>query len=130
MAAAAILTYPDLYKAAVAASGNHDNRIYEMNSSEFFFGAPDTPGSARYDANQDLASQLKGALMLVQGDQDEDVPMASTSRLIEALNRAGKRYDYLDLPSAGHFGFDGQTSDYYRRRIWRFLIDNLDASPD
>lgn len=130
MAAAAILTYPDFYKAAVAASGNHDNRIYEMNSSEFFFGAPDTPGSARYDANQDLASQLKGALMLVQGDQDEDVPMASTSRLIEALNRAGKRYDYLDLPSAGHFGFDGQTSDYYRRRIWRFLIDNLDASPD
>jgi len=129
MAAAAILTYPDFYKAAVAASGNHDNRLYEMNSSEFFFGAPDARGSAHYDANQDLANRLSGALMIVHGDQDEDVPMASSSRLIEALNRAGKRYDYLDLPSAGHFGFDGQTSDYYRRRIWRFLIDNLDLRP-
>lgn len=130
MAAAAILVYPKFYKAAVAASGNHDNRVYEMNSSEYFFGAPNAPGAARYDANQDLAGQLEGALMLVHGDQDEDVPMASTSRLVEALNRAGKRYEYLNLPSAGHFGFDRQTSDTYRRRIWRFLIDNLDPLPN
>ena len=28
MAAAAILTYPDFFKVAVAASGNYDNNIY------------------------------------------------------------------------------------------------------
>ena len=34
MAFAAICTYPDFYKVAVASSGNHDNRIYNRTWGE------------------------------------------------------------------------------------------------
>jgi len=129
MTVAAMLAYPDFYKAGVAAAGNHDNLIYEQNSSELYWGVPGRPGSARYDSNAAAADRLKGALLLVHGDQDEDVNLASSTRLIDALNRAGKAYDFLLLPGSGHFNFDPATRDYYRRRTWSFLVQHLQAAP-
>lgn len=38
MAAAAILTYPDFFKVAVAASGNYDNNIYTKWWGEMYHG--------------------------------------------------------------------------------------------
>lgn len=129
MTVSAMLAYPEVYKVGVAAAGNYDNTIYEMNSSEFFWGTPGAPGSAAYDVVQAEAGKLSGALMIVHGDLDEDVALASSSRLMAALNRAGKRYETLILPGFGHFDFDAQTRTYYRLRLWRFLIDNLKPEP-
>ncbi len=125
MTVAAMLAYPEFYKVGVAAAGNHDNLIYEMNSSEFYWGTPGKPGSASYDTVASQAAKLSGALLLVHGDQDDDVTLSSSVRLIDALNRAGKRYDFLLLPGASHFNFEPATSEYYRRRMWGFLVENL-----
>lgn len=129
MTVSAMLAYPEFYKVGVAGAGNYDNGIYEMNSSEFFWGTPGKAGSATYDATQAQADRLAGALMIVHGDLDEDVALASSSRLMAALNKAGKRYDVLILPGKGHFDFDPQTRSYYRQRLWRYLIDNLKPDP-
>jgi dipeptidyl-peptidase-4 len=129
MTVAAMLAYPDFYKVGVAAAGNYDNLIYEMNSGEFYFGTPGQPGAAAYDSVATEAGKLKGALLIVHGDQDDDVSLANSVRLIDSLNRAGKRYDFLLLPGASHFNFEPATSEYYRRRFWGFLIDNLKPEP-
>lgn len=129
MTVAAMLAYPDFYKVGVAAAGNYDNLIYEMNSGEFYFGTPGQPGAAAYDSVATEAGKLKGALLIVHGDQDDDVSLSNSVRLIDSLNRAGKRYDFLLLPGAGHFNFDPATSEYYRRRFWGFLIDHLKPEP-
>jgi len=129
MATTAILLEPDLYKVAVASSGNHDNNIYEMGSGEFHFGHPITGpagGPEGYAANQALADRLQGELMIVHGMRDTDVPVTNSLRLIDALIKAGKRFEMLILPSQDH-GFTGIDADYAKIRMWTFMIDNLEA---
>lgn len=129
MTVSAMLAYPDFYKVGVAAAGNYDNMIYEMNSSEYYWGTPGQPGAASYESPAAVAKNLSGALLIVHGDQDLDVSLSHSVRLIDALNRAGKRYEFLLLPGSGHFNFDAATQEYYRRRQWAFLVEHLKADP-
>ena len=108
MSTAAILYYPDFFKAAVSCAGNHDNRIYNRWWSEKHHGIKeninetDTTFAYRISNNQELASRLKGHLMLVTGDMDNNVNPANTIRVINALIRANKRFDILLLPGQRH----------------------------
>lgn len=124
MSATAIMLEPDFYKVAVSSAGNHDNNIYEMGSSEYHFGDPFIgPAGSKtgYATNQELASRLKGKLLLIHGMLDDDVPVANSLRLMDALIRAGKDFDTLILPSQRH-AFDGVHGDYVRIKRWQYLI--------
>lgn len=130
MAVAAMLHDPGFYKAGVACSGNHDNTIYEMNSSEFYWGDPRaaiTGGGARYATNLERADRLAGALLLMHGETDDDVSLAHTMRLVDALMRAGKLFDLLVLPGRGHeYGYpDAPAAEYTQRRLWRHFVEHL-----
>ncbi len=52
-----------------------------------------------YADNLRLAGNLKGKLLLVIGTSDV---ISGTMRVVDALIRAGKPYDLLVLPGAGH----------------------------
>lgn len=118
MAAAAILTYPDFYKVAVAASGNHDNNQYIQWWGETFHGLTKRGG---IPTNMELAGNLKGKLMLVTGDVDDNVPWVSTLRLADALIKHGKRFDMMVLPGKDH----GVWSPYYQNLIRYYFLENL-----
>lgn len=118
MAAAAILTYPDFYKVAVAASGNHDNNQYIQWWGETFHGLTKLGG---IPTNMQLAGNLKGRLMLVTGDVDDNVPWVSTLRLADALIKQGKRFDMMVLPGKDH----GVWSPYYQNLIRYYFLENL-----
>ena len=64
--------------------------------------------------NQQIASNLKGRLLLVTGDIDNNVHPANTMRVVNALIRANKRFDMLVLPGQRH-SF-GDMNEYY---FWR-----------
>ena len=125
MSTAAILTYNDFFKAAVSCAGNHDNRIYNNWWSEKHHGIKenikektnkegviecDTTFSYNISTNQELAGRLKGHLLLVTGDMDNNVHPANTTRVVDALIRANKRFEMLILPGDRH-GFE--TKDEY-----------------
>jgi dipeptidyl aminopeptidase/acylaminoacyl peptidase len=134
MTVAAMLEYPDFFRVGAASSGNHDNNIYEMNSSEFYFGDPRTgpAGSASgYASVADRAARLTGALLLIHGESDEDVSLAHTLRLVDALVHADKQFDLLVLPAQNHeYRYpDAAGRHYPRRRIWRHLIEHLLPEP-
>ncbi len=120
MSTAAILTYPDFFKAAVSCAGNHDNSIYNRWWSEQHHGIlekidkGDTTFVYSVKTNQELVSRLKGHLMLVTGDMDNNVNPANTIRVVNALIRANKRFDLLVLPGQRH-GF-GDMNEYF---FWR-----------
>jgi dipeptidyl-peptidase 4 len=61
--------------------------------------------------NSDLARNLKGRLLLTTGDVDNNVHMAGTLRMAEALIKANKRFDFFIFPGQRH-GF-GNMSDYW-----------------
>lgn len=138
MAAAAILTYPDFYKAAVSCSGNHDNNIYNRGWGECYNGVQevvkmvkDSLGNEQKDysykfkvrTNQELAKNLKGHLLLVTGDMDTNVNPAQTYRLAHALIKANKDFDMLVIPGAGH-GY-GSADKYFEKKMFRFFAKHL-----
>ncbi len=120
MSTAAILKYPDFFKVAVSCAGNHDNSIYNRWWSEQHHGIleridkGDTTFVYHIDTNQELAKNLKGHLMLVHGDVDNNVHPANTIRVVNALIKANKRFDMLLLPGQRH-GF-GDMNEYF---FWR-----------
>lgn len=126
MSTAAMLVYPDFFKVAVSESGNHDNSIYNRWWSEKHNGVKeiitpkgDTTFQYSIDKNQDLAKNLKGHLLLSTGDIDNNVSPANTIRVINALIKANKRFDFVLLPGQRHaYGdmteyFFWQKGDYF-----------------
>jgi dipeptidyl aminopeptidase/acylaminoacyl peptidase len=109
MSTAAMLVYPDFFKAAVSNAGNHDNSIYNRWWSEKHHGVKeivsakgDTTFKYSIDKNPDLAKNLKGHLLLMAGDVDNNVHPANTIRMANALMRAGKRFEFVIMPGQRH----------------------------
>lgn len=73
--------------------------------------------------NAELAANLKGALLLVHGEADNNVHPANTMRLVDALIKANKRFDMLIIPGKRH-GY-GDYQPYFTQRMWDFFSDNL-----
>ncbi len=125
-AASAIMRYPDFYSVAVSQAGNHDNRNYEDDWGEKWQGLleerPD--GSTNYDnqANQLLADNLRGKLLLAHGTLDTNVPHSNTMLVVDALIAANKDFDLLMLPNRGH-GFGNEP--YMMRRRWDYFVRHL-----
>ena len=117
MSTAAILVYPDFFKAAYSQAGNHDNSMYNSWWSETHHGVKEKiedDGTMNYvyeiEKNQSLANNLKGKLFLVTGDMDNNVHPGATIRVANALIKANKRFDLMILPTQRH-GF-GNMSEY------------------
>jgi dipeptidyl-peptidase 4 len=150
MSTAAILSYPDFYKVAVSSSGNHDNNIYNQWWSETHNGVTETDNgktengktekSAAMDnlrmkkgsgvvfkgeveKNQDIARNLKGYLLLVTGDIDNNVHPGNTLRVVDALIKANKRFDFLMLPGQRHSY--GDDTPYFDRVMWYYFAQHL-----
>jgi dipeptidyl aminopeptidase/acylaminoacyl peptidase len=129
MSTAAILKYPDFFKAAVSCAGNHDNRIYNRWWSETHHGVTekveqsDTTFVYHIETNPEIAANLKGHLMLVHGDIDNNVNPANTIRVVNALIRANKRFDLLILPGQRH-GF-GDMNEYFFYRLADYFSEWL-----
>ena len=130
MSTAAMLKYPDFFKAAVSAAGNHDNRIYNRWWSETHHGVKekvsedgDTTFIYEIRTNPEIAQNLKGHLMLVTGDIDNNVHPGNTIRVADALIRANKRFDFLMLPTQRH-SF-GNMDEYFYWRLVDYFTDYL-----
>jgi dipeptidyl-peptidase-4 len=73
--------------------------------------------------NAELAANLKGHLLLVHGEIDNNVHPANTMRLVDALIKANKRFDMLIIPGARH-SF-GAAQPYFTQRMWDFFAEHL-----
>ncbi len=139
MSAAAMLVYPDFFKVAFSESGNHENNIYNRWWSEKHHGVKevtDKDGKIKFEynieKNSELAKNLKGHLMLVTGDIDDNVHPANTYRLADALIKANKRFDFFILPGKRHGFADASSyifwlrSDYFCKHLLGESADSID----
>ncbi len=125
-AADAMFRYPDFFKVGISEAGNHDNRGYEDDWGERYQGllTKDATGNTNYDdqANQNLARNLKGHLLLAHGTMDTNVPPNNTLLLVDALIKANKDFDLIMLPNRNH-GFGNEP--YMVRRRWDYFVRYL-----
>jgi dipeptidyl aminopeptidase/acylaminoacyl peptidase len=125
--AAAMFNYPDFFKVGIAESGNHDQRDYEDDWAEKWAGLEEKKpdGTSNYDsqANQNIAKNLKGKLLLAHGTMDKNVPPNNTLLVVDALIKANKDFDLLMIPNVQH-GY-AEASQYMTRRRWDYFVRNL-----
>lgn len=130
MTAAALMVYPNFFKVGVSCAGNHQNNIYNRWWSEKHHGVDekisekgDTTFVYSIAKNADVAANLKGRLLLVTGDVDENVHAANTYTVVKALVNQKKRFDLLVLPGQRH-GF-GDMNEYFFWRMGDYFTEYL-----
>jgi len=117
---AALLFHPEFYKAAVSAVGCHDNRMDKIWWNELWMSWPIGPHYAE-SSNVDNAWRLKGQVLLVVGELDNNVDPSSTMQVVNALIKANKTFDLLVIPGAGH----GSGGAYGDRKRYDFFVQHL-----
>ncbi len=124
--ASAMFRFPEFFKVGVSQAGNHDNRVYEDDWAEKWQGLLRTnpDGTTNYDnqANQLVAKNLKGKLLLAHGTMDSNVPPNSTLLVVNELIKANKDFDLLLFPNRNH-GFGNEP--YMVRRRWDYFVKHL-----
>lgn len=133
--ARAILSHPEFYKVCVSSAGPHNFHGF-YDGLPAFIGPPDYGKGARRrpDAkavpenfqildNGRLAKNLRGRLMLVYGDMDENALPSVTLQLADALIKANKTFDLVYLPNRTHEFF--RNDPYYTRRMWDYFVEHL-----
>lgn len=120
----AMFRFPDFFKAGVAQSGNHDQRVNEDDWGERYQGQlvrqPDGSDNYQAEANQRFAKNLNGRLLLAHGTMDTNVPPYQTLLVVDALIKANKDFDLLMIPNADH-GYES-ASMYMMRRRWDYFV--------
>jgi len=119
----AFLQFPDFYKVCVSTSGDHDPRLDKAWWNELYQGYPLGKDYAE-QSNETLASRLKGHLLLIHGDIDDNVNPTETMHLVDALMTANKSFDMLFVPNMFH-GDSGPHAHYVTRRRWDYFVKYL-----
>ncbi len=122
----AILRYPDFFKVAVSGAGNHDNRSYNIYWAEKYQGLlvkDSVNGKDNFwdSANQNMAASLKGRLLLMHGDMDDNVHPAMTVQVVSELIKANRDFDLIWAPDRAH----GLNEPYFVRRRWDYFVQHL-----
>ncbi|MBS2211439.1 DPP IV N-terminal domain-containing protein [Carboxylicivirga mesophila] len=121
-AARALLAYPEFYKVGVATAGNHDHRSAKAWWPELYMGYP---AGKNYDdqSNYTHAKNLQGNLLLVHGDQDQNVNPTASMRLAAELIKANKDFELLLIPNKDHSQV--YYDKYLIRKRWDFFVKHL-----
>ena len=101
---------PDFYQVGVSINAQTDSRL---------FGCIGTRDEG-YPELEDFAENLRGKLLLIHGMLEDVMTPAMIFRIVEALQKANKRFDMLLLPNLGH----GSTS-YTIQRSWDYMLEHL-----
>ncbi len=132
----ALLSFPDFYKVAVSSAGNHNQMGYLAGWGERYIGMPEGDNYAG-QINASLAKNLKGKLLLIHGELDDNVHPSLTMQLVDALIAANKDFDLLIIPFTNHgffdlrWGLDGAerfvplSHPYFVRRRWDYFVTYL-----
>jgi dipeptidyl aminopeptidase/acylaminoacyl peptidase len=110
MTISAMLEHPDFFKVGVAMTAPNDPAAYYNVWAERYAGVTqiaDREGTVRWECgpapgNAELADRLAGRLLMINGEVDEFVHPLHAMRMADAFVRAGKRFDMLFIPGAGH----------------------------
>ena len=88
--------------------------------NELWMGYPVDESYSR-SSNVDNAHLLKGDLLLINGELDDNVDPASTLQVVDALIKADKMFEQLYLPGKGH----SLGGSYELHRLYEFFNRKL-----
>ena len=123
LSALAVLDAPDVFKAACAGAPPTDWTLYDTHYTERYLGL-DPDVYYRNGIVQD-APKLERPLMLIHGFADDNVTIAHSLRLSQALMAAGRPHTFLPLTGITHMTNDETVAENLLTLQRDFLRDAL-----
>lgn len=118
----AMLERPEIFKVGVASAGSHDFDlfIYPVNRER---GRPQDYPQHFEPTNYEHADRLQGKLLLAHGLVDDNVHVAVTLQMADALIRANKDFDLFIHPTVNHQAF--YRNGYAIHKVWNYFVEHL-----
>jgi dipeptidyl-peptidase-4 len=123
---------PDLYKVGMSVAPVPDQRLYDSIYQERYMGLPQDNAKG-YEASSAInyAAGLRGNLLIVHSEGDDNVHYQGTELLINRLVELGKQFDFMEYPGRTHSLSEGGAVTHYNLYclLARYLEEHLPAGP-
>jgi dipeptidyl-peptidase-4 len=123
LSALSVLRAPDYIKAAVAGAPPTDWTLYDTHYTERYLGLD--PAVYRRNSLIDDAPNLTRPLLFIHGFADDNVSIANTLKLSQALLSAGKQHYVLPLNGITHMATDPVVAENLLLEQLHFLREAL-----
>ncbi len=118
------LTHSDKFRMGIASAPVADWRNYDSIYTERYMGLPHENAEGYQAASiVEAAGKLKGRLLLVHGTLDDNVHVDNSLQLIQALQKAGIKFDFMLYPQATHNLAAGGR--HYHELRFQFILERL-----
>ena len=126
MSLLAILKGNDVFKTAIAVAPVTNWKWYDTIYTERFLQTPEENKDG-YENNSPInfADRLKGNLLLIHGDADDNVHYQNTAEMAKALVDANKQFDFMAYPNKDHSIAGGYTRFHLYTKMTNFLKEKL-----
>src|SRR5690606_17613609 len=116
----------ELFRAGISVAPVTDWRLYDTIYTERFMRTPqENPEGYRKSAPISHVGGLTGRLLLIHGTADDNVHFQNAVHLVQALQDAGKQFDFMLYPNRNHSISGGNTSLHLYTMMTEWLERNL-----
>lgn len=121
-----ILKGSEVFKTAIAVAPVTNWKWYDSIYTERFLQTPQE-NEKGYEENSpvNFASRLKGNLLLIHGDADDNVHYQNSAEMAAALIEANKQFDTYVYPNKNHGIYGGATRLHLYTKMTNFLKEKL-----
>jgi len=126
MSSTCLAKAPDVFKMAIAVAPVTNWRYYDNIYTERYMRRPQE-NARGYDDNSpvNMVQGLRGKFLLVHGTADDNVHLQNSIELVEALQKAGKDFEFAVYPDKAHGISGAQTRLHLYRKMTDFILQNL-----
>lgn len=114
------------FKAAIAVAPVTNWRFYDSIYTERYMGLPQDNASG-YDDNSPInhVKSLRGKYLLIHGLADDNVHFQNSARMVTALVKENKSFDFMAYPDKNHGIYGGTTRMHLFQKMTDFVLQNL-----
>lgn len=126
MSSNCLLKGNDVFSMAIAVAPVTSWRFYDTIYTERYMQTPQENASG-YDDNSPInhVEKLKGDYLLIHGTGDDNVHVQNTMRMIDALIKANKQFDWMIYPDKNHGIYGGYTRFHLYTKMTDFINKTL-----
>jgi len=116
------MTHTDKICAGIAGAPVTDWANYDTIYTERFMSTPQlNPDGYQKSSVVAAATDLKGRLLILHGLKDDNVHPENTIQLVNALQKADRRFELMLYPTSRH----GIYGDHYNKLCFNFIVEAM-----
>ncbi len=120
------LTHSKSFKVGIAGAPVTDWHLYDSIYTERYMGKPqNNPEGYEKSSALTAAADLHGKLLIIHGTIDDNVHMQNSIQFVDALQKAGKQFQFMVYPGSRHGVRDRKQVWHLRNLMTEFILKNL-----